>query len=50
MTGSESTSDTFKVTEHSQGFTTAERERKGDGENFKVQKLFADVQIRYKSP
>lgn len=65
VTGSDSTLDIFKVTQHDRSFLRVyyckekqtdrdrEREREGEGkkerENFKVQELFADVQIHSKS-
>lgn len=61
LTGSDSTLDIFKVTQHDRSFLRVyyckerdrEKERLGEGEkereNFKVQELFADVQIHSKS-
>lgn len=60
MTGSASTLDIFKVTQCDRTFPRVYYSREGDvergervsereRENFKVQKLFADVQIRSKS-
>ena len=51
VTGSDSTLDTFKVTQYDRTFPRVYycKERQSGRENFKVQKLFADVQIRSKS-